>query len=57
MAPWLLTRLASTHFCTVARHPVPLLPPRKLVISTGSSSTELAKMIGMTPLWLTFNGM
>ena len=34
-----------------------LLPPRKLVINTGSSRTELAKMIGTTPLWLTFNGM
>jgi len=26
-------------------------------MSTGSSSSELAKMIGMTPDWLTFSGM
>jgi hypothetical protein len=36
---------------------VPSLPPRKLMSSTGSNRTELAKMIGTTPLWLTFNGM
>ena len=29
----------------------------EVVMSTGSSRTELAKMIGMTPLWLTLSGM
>ena len=28
-----------------------------LVSSAGSSRIELAKMIGMTPAWLTFSGM
>jgi len=35
----------------------PSAEPSTLVSSTGSSSTELAKMIAMTPLWLTLSGM
>ncbi len=31
--------------------------PRKLAMIAGSNRIELAKMIGITPDWLTFNGM
>jgi hypothetical protein len=47
--------LRSTHSVTSARQP--LLVPMTLVINTGSSSTDEAKMIGTTPAWLTFSGM
>ena len=52
---WLTTHL-SMNWVSERRQPSVELPSR-LVMSTGSSSNELAKMIGMTPDWLTFNGM
>ena len=54
---WLLTMYSSTLRWIHARQPVPSLAPSMFDSSTGSSSTELAKMIGTTPLWLTFSGM
>ena len=46
---------SSTHSATVPRQPSPL--PRTFERITGSSRIELAKMIGMTPDWLTLSGM
>ncbi len=34
-----------------------IFPPSELSISVGKYRIELAKMIGITPDWFTFNGM
>ena len=46
---------SSTNSAISPRQPSPL--PSTLEKITGSSRIELAKMIGMTPDWLTFSGM
>ena len=50
------TRLLSTQSCTLTPQ-LPGLDGRAWVTSSGSDSTELAKMIGITPDWLTLSGM
>ena len=47
----------STHSASWPRHESGSPEPRTLEKITGSSRIELAKMIGMTPAWLTFSGM
>ena len=54
---WLLTMYWST-FSWIQARQLPASPlPRKLAMIAGSNRIELAKMIGITPDWLTLSGM
>ena len=54
---WLLRMYWSTYRWMIAPAIRCSEPPRKLTRITGSSRIELAKMIGITPDWLTLSGM